>query len=260
MKAHTSQLLTINEIVNGALFDISESSHRKEQFLKWALDYYRRLKMDIARDVRETYLDMTPWKSVILPDDCVDWIRLGIANNESVNTIVNGRLLATRDCACEEDEPVAAVYEPEEGSEGFQFNTITEYGEDAGKMYGLMVKDNGLGYFTPHPNQRVNEIQLSASINAGTRIYLMYLSTLFDPRVDNIVHPYCQDYIAFGCHYENLKNKRRAGNRNISPQDIRDAKEELDEELCKVAERRMDINSEGIMELVRNGHRQSPKM
>lgn len=259
MKAHTSQLVSLNEIVDGVLADLGESAHRKEQMLKWALDCFRRYKMDIARDVRETFLDMTAWKSVILPSDCVDWIRLGIKNNESINTLTNARLLTTRDCACDEDEPVEALYTPEAGSEGLQFNALSEFGEDVGKMYGLSVKDNGLGYYTPHPNQRVNEIQLSASVPAGTRIYLMYLSSLFDPDITNVVHPYCQDLIAYWCHYSNLKHRRRSGNRNISIVDIRDAKTEFDEELCLVTERRFDLRYEDIMEIIRSGHKMSPK-
>lgn len=259
MKAHTDQLVSIQQIADGVLADLQESAHRKEQFLKWGLDYFRRYRMDVARDVKETFLEMTPWKSIELPKDCVDWIRIGIRNGEVIDTLTNAKLF-TRDCACDEDEPVAPTYTLDDAAEGVQYWSVTEQGEDAGKMYGLLVKDNGLGYYTPHPNQRVNEIQLSARVPAGTQIYLMYLSTLFDPSYESVVHPYCQDLIAYGIHYENLKSRRRAGNYNVSIVDIRDAKAELDEELCKVAERRFDLRYEDIMEIIRSGHRLSPKM
>lgn len=261
MKAHTDQLVSLQTIADGVLADLGESAHRKEQMLKWALDYFRRYKMDIARDVRETYLDMTAWKSIILPKDCVDWLQLGIRNGEVTNTMVNTNFLATRDCACDDDAPTQPRYcADDDAGEGIQFNSIDEQGADAGKMYGLMMKDNGVGYFTPNRNMRVNEIQLNARIPAGTRIYFMYLSTLFDPSVESVVHPYCQDLIAKGIHYENLKFKRNAGNRNIGLSDIAMAKNELDEELCLVAERRSDLTVDSMMEIIRSGHRLSPKM
>jgi hypothetical protein len=258
MKAHTLQLVSLEEIVNKALSDLLEGAHRKEQFLMWGLDYYRKYRMNLAREVKTVSLDMTPWKSVILPDDCVDWIMVGIRNGELINTFTKAAL-APRDCACDEDAPTEAEYKAEPGSEGVVYYNCFGFGDDAGKMYGLMHKDNGLGYFDPNPNQGVNEIQLSAKVAAGTKIYLMYLSSLFDPDRGAVVHPYCEDMVRYGIHYENLKHKRRSGNRNISPVDVKMAKDELDEEICLVAERRWDLSPEDVIAAAREGYRQIPK-
>jgi len=259
MKGNTDEYLSLKEIANSALLDLGESAHRAEQFFHWAVDYYKRYRMDIAREVKITQLDMTAWKSINLPHDCVDWIRLGVINGEQVDTFTNTKFLRPRDCACDTVEPQEAKYKPEDGSEGIQYYNMTIYGEDPGKMFGLVVKDNGLGYYSPNQTQRVNEIQLSAKIKSGTKIWLMYLGTLFDPSVDNVVHPYAQFMIRAGVHYENLLNRRRAGNRNISPTDIAMAKNILDEEVCKLAERRFDLRYEDIMEIYRSGQRQTPK-
>lgn len=259
MKAHSSQLVSLEEIVDKSLADLGEGAHKKELFLMWGLDYYRKYRMDLSREVRTVSLQMTPWKSVVLPDDCVDWIMIGIRNGESISTFTK-TALAPRDCACDDDAPTAPAYNPEPGSEGVvYYNCYGEFGDDAGRMYGLMHKDNGLGYFDPNPNQGVNEIQLSAKVAAGTQIYLMYLSSLFDPDRGAVVHPYCEDMIRKGIHYLNLKNKRRAGNRNISMADIYMAKSELDEEICLVAERRWDLSPEDIIAASREGFTQSPK-
>lgn len=258
MKAHTKELLTIEELADSVLMDLQESSHRKEQFLKWAIDYYKRYRMDVAREYKKTLLDMTAWKSIILPDDCVDPVIIGIPNGEDISTFTRRRL-ATRDCACDEDEPTPPTYTPEEGSEGFQWYQLSESGEDAGKLYGLQVKDNGLGNFKINDTQDVNEIQLSSNVPAGTRIHLTYLSTLFDPNRDNCVHPYAQPMIEAGIHWSNLKNRRRAGNRNISQQDIYDAKNEFDEALCQLAERRWELSREDIVEITREAMVLTPK-
>lgn len=260
MKGHSSQYLTLNELANSSLHDLGESSHRREQFLHWGLDYYKKLRMDVAREVKTISLGMTPWKSVILPEDCVDWIAWGIKSGEMIKTFVNDNRIAPRSDAQNNEEPSAPTFDNVDlSAEGVVFYNFTEYGEDAGKLYGQLIKDNGLGYFNPNKHQGVDEIQLSASVTSGTRIYLMYLSTLFDPTRESVVHPYAQFYIRYGIHYENLKHKRRAGDRKITGDMVKEAKQELDDELCQLVERRADWNIESIIEASREAYRLTPK-
>lgn len=252
MKAHTKQLVSILQIVDGALLDLGESAHRKEQFIHWAITYFKMLKMDFAREIKTVKLKMTPWKAVVLPDDCVDWYMIGIRNGQDLMAFTKKSLLP-RDCSVDDSAPEKATYPLSETSgEGIQFFNYTEYGEDPGKMFGLLQKDNGLGYFDPNQNERVNEIQLSTHVNADAEILLLYLATLFDPRSDSVVHPYCEQFITKGIHYENLKHRRRAGNRSITADMVREAKDELDDEICNMVERRWDLSSDDIIEVARN--------
>lgn len=258
MKAHDSQLLTIEELVNQVSLDLGEGMQRKEQFLSWGVEIFKKWRANMAREFKSVTLEMTPWKSIILPSDCVDFILVGVKNGESFDTFTNKKL-GLRDCACDDDEPTKAVYCTEPGSEGRQFNNITEFGEDPGKLYGLISKDNRLGYLNANHIEGSNEIQLSDSVKAGTRIRLIYLATLFNPDIDCCVHPYAQPMMQAYMHWRNLQRRRQAGNRNISPVDIQMAKAEFDEEWCHLAEMRMEITSETIVELIRDGYRLSPK-
>ena len=262
MKGSTHTYVTLNEIVNKALADITEGSHRKEQFLLWALDYYRKLKLDVARDVRTVSLQMTPYKSIILPDDCVDWISIGIKNGEVLDTFVNKwRDLIPRASANDDEEPTAPTYTlSDPDGEGIVFCNYTDTGGNPGKLFGLLVKDNLHGYFTPNMNQHVNEIQLSASVPAGTPIFLMYLSTVFDPTIESIISPYFEDYIRKGIHYENLKHSRNSGNRRITSEMVFEAKQERDDELCLAVERRWDLSVDDIIEICRQGYSLAPKI
>lgn len=259
MKAHTSQLITLNEITSKALADLGETSHRKDQFLMWGVDYYRKYRMDMAREVKTVQLPMTPWKSIVLPNDCVDWIAVGVKVGEAIATFTK-KPLASRDDNTQESAPSAPTYTNVDWSgEGIQFFNCTDYGEDPGKMFGQLVKDNGLGYYSVNNNERVSEIQLSASVNAGTKIWLMYLSTLFDPTIESVVHPYAEDMIRFGIHYNNLKHRRRAGDKSISLSDVAQAKQELDDEICLLAERKWDLSTEDIVQAAKDAYRLTPK-
>lgn len=253
MKAHNSQLVSILQIVDEALLDLGESAHRKEQFIHWAIRYFKTLKMDFARQIKTVRLNMTPWKAIVLPEDCVDWYLIGIRNGQDLMAFTKKALLP-RDCSGDTDAPSDAAYHSKNVSgEGVQFLNYTEYGEDPGKLFGLLQKDNGLGYFSPNQNERVNEIQLSTHVDSSADILLLYLGTLFDPRVDSVVHPYCAEYISKGIHYENLKHRRRGGNRSITADMVREAKDELDNETCMMVERRWDLSEADIIEAARSG-------
>lgn len=262
MKAHSSQLISLNEIADSALLDLQESAHRREQFLHWTLKYYKRYRMDHVGNIKIVKLDMTPWKSIELPDDNVDWIAIGIPTGQMLLTFVNDPSLLPRYCACDDDEPTetTTVENVDVDGQGIQQWSISEFGENAGRMFGLIQKDNGLGYFNPHYNDRVNEIQLSARVKAGTKIVLIYLGELFDPSVDNVVHPYYEPMIRSGIHWENMKFHVRTGSRTISVAALRDAEQEFKDELCLAVERASHLTKEGILEAIRQSTSLSPKL
>jgi hypothetical protein len=236
------------------------SAHYKEQFLQWGIKAYKKVRRDVAKEIKTVTLDMTPWKAVVLPNDCTDWIAIGIKDGEMLKTFVNDPSLNPRDCAVDESEPTAPTFNNVDVTgEGVQWFNCSALGEDPGKLYGMLIKNNGLGYFNPNYHQGVNEIQLSAQVPAGTRIYLMYLGTLFDPATDPIVHPYFQEYIGYSIHYDNLKHRRRAGDRRISSDMVEEAKRERDEEYCNVVEMKCDWSIEAILETMRAAIRLSPK-
>lgn len=258
MKAHDSQLLRIEEIVDQTLLDLGEGMHRKEQFLSWGVKIFKKWRKDMAREYKIVRLTMTPWKAITLPTDCVDVICVGVQNGQSFDLFVPKKMMP-KFCACDDAEPTEAEYEPEEGSEGIQFNAITEFGEDPGKMYGLISKDNGLGYYSINHNEGSNEIQLSSNVPSTTRPVLYYLATLFNPDKDCCVHPYAQDMMENFIHWKNLQMKRRAGAKNISGDMVAEAKKEFDDEWCALAEARLEITADSIVELVRDSYSLTPK-
>ena len=173
-----------------------------------------------------------------------------------------GRRQSRRDHACDEDEPKAPTFAEANldiAGEGFQFHNLTEFGEHAGKLFGQIQKDNGLGYFNPNPTDRVNEIQLSANVKAGTKIVFMYLASLFNPRADAVVHPYCADMIRAGIILEHVRSKMRRGSRSISGLAYKDVKDEFDNALCDAVERMSHLTRESILETLRQSYSLAPK-
>lgn len=262
-KGHFNTYVSLLDIVDEALGDLEEGMHYKEKFLMWGMRLYKRYRMDIKGNIKTTRLEMTAWKSIVLPDDCVDWLLIGVPSGQALFTFVNDSFMLTRDCACDDDAPTRTDYsklEIDMFGEAVQFFNWNEYGEHTGKMFGLVAKDNGLGYFNPHPTDRVNEIQLSENVKAGTRIVLMYLASLFDPRADAVVHPYCADFIRAGIILEYIRHKMRKGSRSVSVMAYRDAKDEYDNALCEAVERMAHLGREDILEALRQTYSLAPKL
>jgi hypothetical protein len=86
MKGNRQTYRTIEEIVDGVCLDLGEGNHRKEQYLRWAIQEAQEWKMDMAKEVKTVKLDLTAWKSIVLPSDCIDWIKIGIQDGDVIKT------------------------------------------------------------------------------------------------------------------------------------------------------------------------------
>jgi hypothetical protein len=252
---------TINDIVDGVCLDLGEGSNRKEQYFHWAIKHVNRWHMDQAREIKTVKLKMTQWKAIVMPDDCIDWIKVGIQDGNVIKTFVH-----TRDIAlCNEvdstgvkvynEDPAAVSDIPTDSALNWTFYNYTQNGEDPGRLYGLGMKDNGFGYFTENRNSDTCEIQFRTNVDAGSNIYLEYLATGFNPCGETLIHPYATELVALGIHHERLKH-----NSNVSRILVKEAKEEMNEEFNRVQDRMWDYNVEEILEWISNGQSMSPKV
>jgi hypothetical protein len=263
-KGHKDTFKTISQIVDGVCLDLGEGSHRKEQYYHWAIKHIERWNMDQAREVKTVELKLTPWKAIELPKDCIDWIAIGIQAGNVIKTFVHNRdiaLLHQKDAAgvkMYNDNPKDSDYDIEASDVyteyQWPFYNFTSYGEDPGRLFGLMVKDSGLGYFTENRNQDSCEIQFKTKIKAGTKIYVEYLSNGFCPCKETLVHPYACELIALGIHHERLKFDKSAP-RSV----VYEAKQEYEEEFRRVVDRMWDYSIEDIIEDIRGSYKLTPK-
>src|SRR5258706_50471 len=89
MKGNRQTYQTVEQIVDGVCLDLGEGMQRKEQYLHWALKEMERWKMDGAKEVKTVKLQLTAWKSIELPSDCIDWIKVGVQDGDVIKAFVN---------------------------------------------------------------------------------------------------------------------------------------------------------------------------
>lgn len=260
MKGNIETYRPLIEIVNDALSDVGESQHKQFQFLRFAMKYAEEIHLDHAKDVRTIRVNLTPWKAITLPVDCVSWVACGIQNGNDVMTFINDKKQAlvfdevdgvkqpnanpTYGCSLS-DIPVES---------GFRFPFLN-YASGSGKIFGLRVHDNGLGYVTENRNKDSNELQFRFTMSSTVGpIYLTYISNLWDPKEETLIHPIFAEYIVAGTKREYY------GHRPGEGQLLAFAEKEFDRQYNRILDHAWDLTVEDVLETIKNQWTMTPKI
>ena len=266
MKGNATQYRPLSEIVSEALLDSGEGSQWFERYLRWAIKYAEEIFDDgWVPQVKTVELSTTLWKAIQLPADCIDWVLVGIRNGHDVMTFVHDRTIATVF-----DKDADGVQEPNvepEYLDGYVPDpTLSDYvvpfynlannfsvlGENPGKLSGLLVKDNGLGYFTENKNKDVSEIQFRFNIAAGTKVYLMYITSGFSVEGETMIHPYYAEYIVQGIHRERQsKSRDKSG--------LAWTEQEFTRQYYRMLDKKWEYSTEDITSYIMSGYSSTPK-
>lgn len=257
-------LVTLDSIVRGCLMDIGAGLERHEQFLHWAITSHKKLCMDIVpQSIKTVELPLTAWKSIEWPKDYLDWVMIGVRVNGIVRSFTNDENIALAFDDADSDgfpdvntsidnftlDPTTDPTDPFVPEQLF-FWGLTSRGEDAGQMYGLTVKGNGVGYIKIN-NER-QEIQFAPTIAAGTTIYLEYLSSGYDPTKITMVHAYAEDAIRNYIHWMRLKFSK-------APRvEVKMAMDDYYAELNRTITRMRPITVADVLEVIRDAYKLSP--
>lgn len=264
MKGNPKAYKTLSQCVAEALMDTQESDVKAEQYLRYALKYFNEINHKKGTDIKTVALNMKPWKAIELPVDCVDWISIGIQCGEDIKTFVKDvysvALLHETDSTGQKvaNEPCPDYFDfsdwETEDNQNLPFYNLNSDGEDPGKLFGLMVKDNGLAYFTENKNKDSCEIQFRGKLPSTTKIYLQYLSSGINPCGETLVHPYFKEYIIAGIHVERIRNGRQSERWRLD-----DAKEEFNRQFWLVQDLSWEWGAEDIIEILKSGYGLYPK-
>lgn len=250
----------LSEIVSEALLDSGEGAHWFERYSRWAIKYAEEIFSDWCPQVKTVELSITPWKSIQLPADCYDYIQVGVRNGHDVMTFVHDRTIATVFDKDENGQKVANsqpnylddfLPDPTLSDTIVPFfnltNTLTPLGENPGKLFGLLVKDNGLGYFTENKNKDVSELQFKFKVASGTKVYLMYITSGFSPDGETMIHPDYAEYIVQGIHRERQsKSRDKSG--------LAWTEREFERQRLRMLDKKWEYSTEDITEYLKSGY------
>lgn len=265
MKGNKATYRPLGELVEDALTDNGLGMQHRFQFFRWAQKYAEELHFDHLRDIKTVRLNMQPWKAVELPSDCVDWVAVGLQYGSDIAVFVNDHKIALEfdlgntNQQLPNADPTYLLDEsrmPEVSDSIFPFLNLSALGEDAGKIFGLVVKDNGLGYVTENTNKDVNELQFKGSyIDTTNQVYLQYVSNLWDPKEETLIHPIMAEYIVSG-----INKEYSARAKNMTGFDKQMAVEEFNRQYLRVLDHSWQYTVDDILEYFKSQYRMGPKI
>lgn len=241
-------VVTLDSIVRSALMDIGTDLSRYEQFKHWAIEGYRMFHFDHAKEVKTIKLELTAWKAVELPIDFVDYAMIGVVVDNKVEVFTNDNRISLYHHDADPLDGDPDDREAPTSESTYHFYNVTSRGEDAGQLYGLAVKDNGVGYFKMNRERR--EIQFTPHVDGDTEIYMEYISDGYDPCETTMVNVYAARLIKLFIHWQ-----RHEFSKSSTGMERERAKDMYDKELFKVQSRLLDITVADVLEAARDGYR-----
>lgn len=247
-------IVTLDSCVRSALMDIGAGMERYEQFKHWALEAYRDFHFDMAQEIKTVVLDLTAWKAVNIPPDFVDWVMIGVIVDNQIRVFTHDDRISLYRPDDNEDgitDPLTTTVAPtiqESVPYWFWWSNRTSQGQDAGQLYGLTVKDNGVGYYKFNKERR--EIQFSPSVDGNQKIYLEYISDGINPNEKTTVNIYAAKLIKLYIHW-----MRHEFSKSSNGMEKERAKDMYNRELFKVQSRLNPLTVAEILDCARDAYR-----
>lgn len=217
-------LYSLDTIVRSALLRKGYPIHFYMQFLKFGADVLRELSFDTLQNIRAVKIALNEYNAIPLPCDYVDWVKVGVANGQSVRPLANrngyNRLnnFDTDGNKALYATPVTIANNPLPIWE----ETININGEAVGRQYGFKGGNNP-NSFKILRERNGGEIQFDVS--ASGDIILEYISDGLESDAATEIHPYAQATIEAYIYWQ-MKEHNRSYNLN----ERQLAKEQYDKE------------------------------
>ena len=182
------------------------------KFLSWGLFGLVDLKMDAANDVITELLPISDVNTVTLPENYVDWVKIGIPYGQYV------KVLAVNDELSTQDRTLGSPEFSKTAGPGWLPNGIdisnyipysfSNFGGSSLMGYGGALPQQGHYKIVARPGMNY-EILLDAGIDAE-ELYVEYIGLGINPCGETILNPMLGEYVRARIHHEYEKFKSPA--------------------------------------------------
>jgi hypothetical protein len=176
--------------------------------LAWAIRGLRELEFDSWPHVKTMLLNVTDRRTVVLPDNFVDWCRVALKYGQYALDLGHNSDMLVGDRAANENFVRGLPKYGLPTGVDFANYSYLSYANYGGMT--LDVVNSGFltkGAFKYHDNGQCKELLLDYDYGFK-QVYIEYISDGFDPCGETIIHPYTYDYVFkyIDARYENKGN------------------------------------------------------
>jgi len=174
-KPTSKAFIPILQVVDSALMEMQAGESKRELFLHYALELVHEMTLNGWRGLVDTEITMTPYKSIELPPDCIDWVVLGARVGAELLQFTNENMMV-RDFKDRYDADLLDTdINYEKDNYGYFFSNLDERGNEVGQMFGLKVKHEYAGRFIEKVDTR--EIFFKSLVFTHQSVYVRYISS-----------------------------------------------------------------------------------
>jgi len=182
------------------------------KFLSWALFGLVDLKMDAANDVITELLPISDVNTVTLPENYVDWVKIGIPYGQYVKVLAVNDDLSTQDRTLDNPE-FSKNFVPgwlPNGIDAANYipYAFTNFGGGSLFGFGGALPQQGHYKVVGRPGNAY-EILLDAGLDA-THLYVEYIGLGIKPGGETVINPMLGEYVRARIHHEYEKFKSPA--------------------------------------------------
>mgnify|MGYP003132925740 CR=1 FL=1 len=245
--------LQLDQIVRDALITCGKPIHYYMEFLHYALKGFREMQYDSYLNVTSREYTVNANGEVFLPDDYVDYVRIGQKNgqyvipmepkytfnrNENINS--DGVQIAYPDIEGTPAAKDATSYEAE-----YYTEYVNDKGEHEGRHFGHKATQRKSFRVLPEREVILFDVSL-----IDQKIVLDYISTGQEPSLRTVVHPYASEALERYILYRHFENSKSYG-----VGQVREAKEEYTQAHRRLRARKNDMSIGSIVRSLRkNNH------
>lgn len=253
-KYQNSKFYTISAAVYKVLEDLQYGEERFNQFLNFAIDGAKRLNLNVKTEIHFGEFDMTPWKTLVWPDDMISWNVLGIRVGNGIKVFVRDRNIPKFrdliDCVPQENKPVPRIDLVEVGPLipflGYN-NYFSSYGTH---YYGALVRRDYEGYFDVDEKNRL--FNFKEVIPQGKKIYLEWIGDGLNYNGQTIIHP-----TVFPCLVDFIHWQRVKFDGNYGLGEIRMFKDDFDQSVDEALVNNLDMSVDEVRNALSYGYTQT---
>lgn len=252
----TTNYNKLSAIVDNFLIENELSGGWYNKVLAWAYRGLREIRLDAWQDISTKLIDVTDRKTVVLPDNFVNWTKVAVKRGQyAIMLGVNDDLtVLTRTTDSESVSGLLSQHMPN-GIDFSAYSGYNFYNYPSGSIFGIGGGLPSKGYFKVHDNGQCKELLMDYDY-PYEQVYIEYITDGIDDCADPDISPLLYDYIM--CYIEAKYEAR--GNPNATEASIYRIDQNLHYATKKVRARRNNLDFQTLLNMTREYTTLTPRM
>ncbi len=226
-----------------------------QKFLKWGIRGLRELRLDTAQDVQTARLAVSERKTCTLPDNFVDWVKIGITQGQYVQVLAVNDDLASDERSFNPSVLSTGFNQKPNGLDTTQYGGYYFTNFQGSSFLGIGGGLQSKGHYKVVVHDGCKELLLDYDVHAS-EIYVEFITDGLNYCGETILDPYFYDYEV---KYMDMMYEKKI-NPDATRGSIEDAEEAVYWAEKKVRARRNNLDKRTILMMSRKEARLTAKL